>query len=39
MGHLPHGQYIVHVLFVAHLADLSAHMELVAQKVVVLPGN
>jgi hypothetical protein len=39
MGHLPQGQYIVHVLFVAHLADLSAPMELVAQKVVVLPGN
>ena len=39
MGHLPQGQYVVHVLFGSHRADQSEPMELVAQKVIVLPGN
>ncbi|MDA9151469.1 T9SS type A sorting domain-containing protein [Schleiferiaceae bacterium] len=39
MGHLPQGQYVVHVLFGSHRADQSEPMELVAQKLIVLPGN
>jgi len=39
MGHLPQGQYVVHVLFGSHRADQSEPLELVAQKVVILPGN
>ena len=36
MGHLPQGQYVVHVLFGSHRADQSEPMELVAEKVIIL---
>ena len=39
MGHLPQGQYVVHVLFGSHRADQSEPMELVAEKVIILPGS
>ena len=39
LGHLPQGQYVVHVLFGSHRADQSEHMELVAEKVIILPGS
>ena len=39
LGHLPQGQYVVHVLFGFHRADQSEPMELVAEKVRLLPGN
>jgi hypothetical protein len=39
LGHLPQGQYVVHVLFGSHRADQSEPMELVAEKVIILPGS
>lgn len=39
MAHLPQGSYVVHVLFSSHRADQSAAQELLAEKVIILPGN